>query len=62
MTKKQLNLRVSSLAREQLGQLTEWWGTSQTETLSLIIDRIYQQELKRRLNDSGNLQDSKSEQ
>lgn len=48
MTKKQLNLRISDLAHWQIDQLVKWWGTSQTEALSIIIDRIYQQELERR--------------
>lgn len=44
--KQQLNLRVSDLTILQLKQLQEWWGTSQTETITLIIDRSYQEERK----------------
>lgn len=43
MTKQQLNLRVSDLTTHQLKQLMEWWGTSKTETITLIIDRAYKE-------------------
>lgn len=42
--KEQLNLRVSNLTRRQLDQLMAWWGTSQTETVTVIIDRAFLQE------------------
>lgn len=44
MAKEQLNARVSDLTRRQLNELGERWGTTQTETLSLIIDRVYNQD------------------
>ena len=44
MPKQQLNLRVSDLTTHQIKQLIEWWGTSKTETITLIIDRIYKEE------------------
>lgn len=46
MAKEQLNARVSNLTRRQLDELSERWGTTQTETLTVIIDRMYQQETK----------------
>lgn len=51
--KKQLNLRVSALTLLQLQKLQEAWGTSQTETITLIIDRAYQQELKGQNNEQS---------
>lgn len=39
--KQQLNLRVSDLTTHQLKELMELWGTSKTETITLIIDRAY---------------------
>lgn len=45
MAKQQLNARVSDLTRRQLDELGKRWGTTQTETLTVIIDRIYQKEL-----------------
>lgn len=44
MAKQQLNARISDLTRRQLDELIERWGTTQTETLTVIIDRMYQQE------------------
>jgi hypothetical protein len=41
MPKQQLNLRVSDLTTHQLKQLMEWWGTSKTETITLIISQAY---------------------
>ena len=46
--KKQVNIRCSELTSQQLDQLMEWWGTSKTETITLIIDRLYQEELSKR--------------
>ena len=46
MPKSQLNARVSDLTRRQIDELGERWGTTQTETLTVIIDRMYQQEIK----------------
>jgi hypothetical protein len=45
MPKAQLNLRVSDLTRRQLDELSQRWGTTQTETLTVIIDRIYREEI-----------------
>lgn len=45
MAKEQLNARVSALTRRQLDELGERWGTTQTETLTVIIDRMYKQEI-----------------
>ena len=42
--KQQINFRASDLTTQQLEQLMDRWGTSQTETLTVVIDRIYQQE------------------
>mgnify|MGYP001564126867 CR=1 FL=1 len=44
MSKAQINFRASDLTGRQLETLTALWGTSQTETISVAIDRIYQQE------------------
>ena len=41
MSKKQISLRASDLTIRQMAQLQEVWGTSQTETLSLCIDRAH---------------------
>jgi len=46
MAKEQLNARISALTRRQLDELGERWGTTQTETLTVIIDRMYREELK----------------
>lgn len=42
--KQQINFRASELTAQQLESLMSIWGTSQTETLTVVIDRIYQQE------------------
>lgn len=42
--KKQVNLRMSGQAHEQLRSLMRSWGTTQTETLTVIIDRAFQAE------------------
>lgn len=42
--KKQVNLRMSGQAHEQLRSLMQQWGMSQTETLTVIIDRAFQAE------------------
>ena len=42
--KKQINIRASDLTARQLDHLMRRWGTSQTETLTLVIDRIFRQE------------------
>lgn len=47
MAKKQINIRGSALTHRQLEKLMEWWGTSQTETLTVVIDRAYQAELEK---------------
>lgn len=44
--KAQLNIRVSDLTRHQLAELGRLWGTTQSETLSIIVDRAYQQQGK----------------
>ena len=42
--KQQINFRASELTARQLEWLMERWGTSQTETLTVAIDRIYKEE------------------
>jgi len=42
--KQQINFRASDLTAHQIESLMSKWGTSQTETLTVVIDRIYQQE------------------
>lgn len=46
--KQQLNIRASDLTTKQLDELGAWWGTSQTETFSIVVDRIYQAEQAKR--------------
>lgn len=54
MTKQTKSYRLSDLTRSQLEQLAKLWGTSLTETLTLIIDRAYQSELaKKEQNDEN---------
>lgn len=48
MAKEQINIRASTLTLQQLAKLMEWYGTSKTETLTVIIDRVYREELKKR--------------
>lgn len=59
MAKVQLNIRVSDLTRSQLNDLTAWWGTSETETVSIIIDRFHreavQQKKEQTVNDYRNM-------
>lgn len=43
-TKAQINFRASALTRGQLDWLQERWGASQTETVTVAIDRVYQAE------------------
>lgn len=44
--KQQINFRASDLTARQLDWLMQRWGTSQTETMTVVIDRIFQQENK----------------
>lgn len=44
--KSQINIRASALLQKQLDSLTAQLGTSITETVSIAIDRMYQQEIK----------------
>jgi hypothetical protein len=43
--KSQINIRASDLLQRQLDGLTTQLGTSITETVSIAIDRMYQQEI-----------------
>lgn len=45
-TKKTKSYRLSDLTRQQIEQLAELWGTSLTETITLIVDRAYQEATK----------------
>lgn len=54
MAKQQLNARISNLTRTQLDDLSQRWGTTQTETLTVIIDRMYQQETQTMSNETIN--------
>lgn len=42
--KTQINFRASQLTASQIEQLMGWWGTSQTETITVVVDRIYREE------------------
>lgn len=44
--KSQINIRASALLQRQLDELTAHLGTSITETVSIAIDRLHQQEIK----------------
>lgn len=44
--KSQINIRASELLQRQLAELTDKLGTSITETVSIAIDRMHQQEIK----------------
>lgn len=44
--KSQLNIRISDLTKKQLETLMEKWGTSQTETISLLVQGAYIQEIE----------------
>ena len=54
--KRQINFRASDLTARQLSELAARWGTSQTETVTVCIDRAWQQEqeLASRLAAAGN--------
>lgn len=38
------SFRLSNLTIRQLDWLVAQWGTSKTEALTLLVDRVYQQE------------------
>ena len=42
--KQQINFRASDLTAQQLDWLMSRWGASQTETLTVVVDRVYRQE------------------
>lgn len=42
--KAQINFRASDLTERQLTALEERWGTSRTETLTIVIDRVFREE------------------
>ena len=42
--KQQINFRASDLTAQQLDWLMSKWGTSQTETMTVVVDRVYRQE------------------
>ena len=44
MTKRVKSYRSSILTIEQTEWLMQKWGTSQTETLTVVVDRVFQQE------------------
>lgn len=44
--KSQLNIRISDLTKKQLEVLMERWGTSQTETISLLVQGAYIREIE----------------
>lgn len=55
MTKQTKSYRLSDLTRYQLEELSKLWGTSLTETLTLIVDRAYQEAQKERSPQAGGL-------
>lgn len=52
MARQQVNFRASDLTLRQLDGLSKWWGTDRTESITVAVDRIYQQEAKVRENQS----------
>lgn len=42
--KRQINFRASGLTARQLDVLAERWGTTQSETITIVVDRVYQHE------------------
>lgn len=46
MTKIAVSYRLSDLTLRQLQELSERWGMTKTETLSVILDRVYRQEME----------------
>lgn len=46
MAKQQINFRASDLTARQLAELSERWGTTQSETITIIVDRMYREEAK----------------
>lgn len=44
--KQQLNIRASALTIGQLNWLAARWGTNQTETVGIAVDRAYREERK----------------
>ena len=50
--KQQVNIRASDLTISQLEDLMRWWGASQTEALTVAIDRIHRQEAEKRVETS----------
>lgn len=55
MAKEQLNLRVSDLTRRQLDELGRLWGTTQTETITVIIDRTFREEFPMNIRKPDNI-------
>lgn len=45
--KQQINFRASALTAGQVEWLMQEWGTSQTETLTVVVDRMYQHEKRK---------------
>lgn len=43
MPKQTKSYRISTLTISQLEELSKIWGTSLTETITLIIDRAYKE-------------------
>lgn len=43
--KKLISVRISDLTALQLHELARLWGTRQTETIAICIERTYQQEM-----------------
>jgi hypothetical protein len=43
MAKKMISLRLADLTAHQLSELGARWGTQQTETVALCVERAYQE-------------------
>jgi len=53
MTKKLIAIRVSDLTLRQITKLQERLGVSQTELVTLAIDRLYHEEVQAQASESG---------
>lgn len=50
MPKTLTSIRLSEETQRKISQLLEWWGagTTKTEVITIAIDRLYQEEARKR--------------
>ena len=46
MAKKQISIRISDITAKHIAALAEKTGMTQTEIISVAIDRMYREEIK----------------